>query len=115
MTESNDERAKRIDEAWKEAAQKEKGAEGDRGERSLPKPDFSFFISSLAMEALIGLGEMENPITKKQAANLPQAAYLIDVLDMLKQKSEGNLSDEENKLIEGFVSDLKMRYVNKVR
>jgi len=111
------ERSKKIDEDWKNVVlqEKEKLEKAEGGGTLPPQPDFNFFISSLAMETLIALGEMEHPATKDKTTNLPQAQYLIDTVDMLKQKSKGNLSAEETKFLDTILSDLKMRYVSKLK
>jgi len=108
---------KKIDESWKEAVEKEKEKNDNSGgpETQVPKADFGFFISSLAMEGLMALGEMENPFTKEKAINLRQAEYIIDIIDILKEKTKGNLKQEENTFIENILSDLKTRYVNKTK
>ncbi|PIU41273.1 MAG: DUF1844 domain-containing protein [Candidatus Omnitrophica bacterium CG07_land_8_20_14_0_80_42_15] len=113
----SDENVNHIDEGWKEAVKKEKEKTDQSGEQVAmpPKPDFNFFISSLAIEALMAMGEMENPFTKERSINLKQAQYLIDAIDMLREKSKGNLTAEETTLINDILADLKMRYVNKAK
>lgn len=113
----DEEKIKKIDESWKEAVQKEKEKTGKTEEPRMqpPKADFGFFISSLAMESLIALGDVENPMTKKTSVNLKQAEYLIDTIDIIRQKTEGNLTAQEKVFIENVLSDLKMRYVNKTK
>lgn len=137
MDKDSDEKPdKKIDESWKNSVKKEKegsdgasphsGIEGDAeetGEREAPdeeeitppKPDFSFFISNLAVEALIALGEMEHPVTRKKSVNLAQAQYLIETIEMLEEKSKGNLTNEERNLVENVLAELKMRYVSKTK
>jgi hypothetical protein len=86
-----DEKDKNIDESWKEAAEKEKEAvkqTGNSGIPEMPLPTFSFFITTLALQAAIALGQLENPVTDKKEENLPQAKFIIDTLDMLKQKTK---------------------------
>ena len=60
---------------------------------------------------MIALGLIESPITKKFEKNLRQAKFLIDTLDMIKEKTEGNLSQEEKELLENILSNLKLNYV----
>lgn len=117
--------SKRVDESWKERAEREKTS-GEaapksadvRGapetqERTPPEARFDLFISSLAMEALIALGDVPHPVTRKQAANLPQAKYLVDLLGILEEKTKGNLVVEEQQLISDTVYQLRMRYLAK--
>jgi hypothetical protein len=57
------------------------------------------------------LGEIEDPISQQTAKNLPLAKQTIDLIGMLKEKTKGNLTPEEAKLIENILFDLRMRYV----
>jgi len=77
----------------------------------LPEIDFTNFILSLSTSALIQLGEIQDPFTQKSAKNLPLAKQTIDLIGMLKEKTKGSLSPEEEKIIEYVLYDLRMRYV----
>ena len=77
----------------------------------LPEIDFTNFILSLSTSALIQLGEIQDPFTQKSTKNLPLAKQTIDLIGMLKGKTKGNLSPEEEKVIEYVLYDLRMRYV----
>jgi hypothetical protein len=79
--------------------------------RPLPEIDFNSFIFSLSTSALIQLGEIEDPFAQKLVKNLPLAKQTIDLIGMLKEKTKGNLSSEEEKIIEYVLYDLRMRYV----
>ena len=80
-------------------------------EGPLPEIDFTNFILSLSTSALIQLGEIQDPFTKKSTKNLPLAKQTIDLIGMLKEKTKGNLSPDEEKVIEYVLYDLRMRYV----
>ncbi len=80
-------------------------------EGSLPEIDFKNFVLSLSTSALIQLGEIQDPFTQEAAKNLPLAKQTIDLIGMLKEKTKGNLSPDESKLIEYVLYDLRMRYV----
>ncbi len=73
--------------------------------------DFSLFITNLSMQALVSLGEVPNPVDNKKEQNLSQAAYFIDTLDMLKKKTQNNLSPEEAKLIDEMLYTLRVKYL----
>ncbi|MDP8216509.1 MAG: DUF1844 domain-containing protein [Candidatus Kaelpia imicola] len=73
--------------------------------------NFVNFINGLGLECLVGLGKIENPLTKRKEVNPKQVRYIIDTLDMLKEKTEGNLKDDEQKIIDELSSYLKMVYV----
>lgn len=77
-----------------------------------PPVDFSTFILSLSTSVLLHLGEFPDPQTQKTAKNLDLARHTIDIIDMLKQKARGNLTEVEARLIDNILYDLKMRYVN---
>jgi len=77
----------------------------------LPEIDFSHFIFSLSTSVLIQLGEVQDPFTQKATKNLPLAKQTIDLIAMLKEKTKGNLTPEEGKIIENLLYDLRMRYV----
>jgi hypothetical protein len=77
----------------------------------LPEIDFNSFVFSLSTSALIQLGEIEDPFAQKLVKNLPLAKQTIDLIGMLREKTKGNLSPEEEKIIEYVLYDLRMRYV----
>ena len=81
--------------------------------QQIPEASFRLFISSLATQTLINLGEIENPINKKKGLALDQAKFTIDTLQILKDKTEGHLTDEESKYLDTIIYDLRMRYVEK--
>jgi len=108
-----DEINKNIDESWKETVNKEKGTLKDE-EKSIPEaPDFNFFITTLALQTAISLGQMENPATNKKEENLPQAKFIIDTLDMIKQKTKGNLTKEEQEMLDNLLYELRTQYIAK--
>ncbi len=122
---------KRVDESWKEQAAREKQAPAATSKPQEPMPSpavetapeareheplearFDVFVSGLVMEALIAMGDMPHPATRKQAANLPQAKYLIDLLGVLEEKTKGNLSIDEGRLLNDALYQLRMRYLSK--
>ncbi len=105
------ERDKKIDEKWKEEVSKEK--DELKEEETLPEVNFSFFITTLGMQATIALGDALNPITNKKEPDLKQARFLIDTLGILKEKTKGNLTSDEAKLLENLLYELRMRYISK--
>lgn len=81
----------------------------------LPKVDFSTFILSLASSALVQLGEVPNPETGKSEENLQLAKHTVDIIAMLQEKTRTGLNEEESKLMEGVLYELRMKYVIKSR
>ena len=78
------------------------------------KPDFKFFITTLAIQASINLGVLENPLTNKKQENMPQAKLLIDTLEMLQEKTRGNLNKEETDSLNNILAELNAQYTSKV-
>ncbi len=72
---------------------------------------FSTFILSLNTAALVHMGELPDPITKEKKVNLTLAKQVIETLEMLKEKTKGNLTPEEEHLFTSILFDLKLRYV----
>lgn len=83
----------------------------DVGE-AMPPIDFNTFILSLASATMIDLGEMEGPDGRRQAPNLPMARHHIDLLAMLQEKTRGNLSGEEERILHQVLYDLRMRFIH---
>ena len=79
--------------------------------QELPQIDFVTFILSLASSVQVHMGLMPNPGTGKMEKNLSLAKQTIDILGVLQEKTKGNLSPEEDKLLEGILYELRMKYV----
>lgn len=62
-----------------------------------------------------GLGKLMNPVSQKIEKNIDQAKESIEMLEMLKQKTQGNLSPELNRLLEQFLTDLRLNYVDEIK
>lgn len=93
---------------------KEEKKEGTRKDVPLPEVNFSTFIFSLSHSAILHLGMMADPVTQKVEKNLPLAKQTIDILGMLKEKTRGNLTQEEQALLDNILYDLRLRYVKEV-
>jgi hypothetical protein len=87
----------------------ESGAPG--GERSYVSLTFTSFIMSLSTSALIYLGQVPDPVTGKTAADIVGARQTIDLISLLKEKTKGNLTPEEESFIEAVLYDLRMLFV----
>jgi len=88
---------------------KEKKPIKDDSKKPLPTPTFSNLVMSIASVAVLKMGLDSNSETEK---NMELARYNIDLLDLLKEKTKGNLSKEEKMLLESCVSDLQIQFVN---
>lgn len=80
-----------------------------------PPIDFATFILSLSASALMHLGEAPDPESNKVEQNLPLAKQNIDILGLLEDKTKGNLSGDEERLLAQVLFDLRMRYVEKTK
>jgi hypothetical protein len=78
---------------------------------SLPHVDFATFVLSLSHSALLHLGEAPHPETGTVEKNLALARQTIDLIGMLEEKTKGNLSGDEERLLGQILYDLRMRYV----
>jgi hypothetical protein len=83
----------------------------DLTDDALPHFDFSTFVLSLSHSALMHLGEAPDPATGHIEKNLPLARQTIDVIAMLEDKTKGNLTGEEERLVGQILFELRMRYV----
>jgi hypothetical protein len=87
------------------------GEEPPREGTDLPAVDFSTFILSLSHSALVHLGDAPDPDRGRPLPNLPMARQTIDLLALLEEKTRGNLTGEEERLLAQAVYDLKMRFI----
>jgi len=88
--------------------------DGAGEESALPKTfklDFSSFILSLYSSALVQLGKVEDPTSGKKNKNINAAKQTIDIIAVLKEKTEGNLDNEEEKLMNTLLQELRIAFV----
>lgn len=126
-----------IDSDWKAQAEKEKeqlsvklgedkkapqpapqaGAQPGEAEQGqpLPKPDFLNHCASIATQALIFMGAIRHPATGEVEFDPAQARYLIDTLQVLKDKTKGNLTPKEVETLDGMMGELKMVWVQVIQ
>jgi hypothetical protein len=121
--EKKDEKKIIIDEDWKEQAQKEKEVlttqektekketgEDKSARGPLPQGNFAALVSMLTTQALFALGMLKVEDQEKEP-DLEMAKYNIDMLETLQEKTKGNLSKEEDKVLEDTLNQLRMAYV----
>ena len=80
---------------------------------ALPPATLSFLISTLATQAMVSLGVVENPLTGKTESQPDQARHFIDTLAMLEEKTVGNRTPEESELLRSCLHQLRMAAVTK--
>ena len=62
--------------------------------------------------AMVAMGKLKNPATDKIECNLEQAGQSIDMLELIKIKTLNNLTDEQRRLLDGMLTDLRLNYVD---
>lgn len=97
--------------AYQKAAASQPGAQ-DLGPQDLT---FASFVVGLSTEALALMGEMPHPATGERMNDLIGAQQLIDIIGILQDKTRGNLTHDEDTLLEAILFDLRMKYVEKAR
>jgi len=108
-----------VDDDWKNRAQeeKEKLSEevetegGEKGPRQLPPANFTTLVGAMLTQTFMSLGGYEDPKTKRRYVDLDMAKHYIDTLAMLEEKTKGNLTDEEKKLLDQALYESRMQYV----
>ncbi len=88
-------------------------APSSEGKRFLPSLEFGSIVVLLYFPALIHLGLMDDPADGERHEDLALAKRNIDLLDLLKDRTKGNLDGEEEKFLEGVLDQLKMAYLKK--
>ena len=84
----------------------------DKPNVELPRIDFSTFVVSLSTSALYSLGLAANPEPGQvEPPNWEMARQTIDTLELLQEKTRGNLDTEEYKLLESLLYDLHLRFI----
>ena len=121
-------REKFVDESWKEnAAQEKDKISGENKvdghsccddpscdhshEKGLMDVNFINYITSLGFQTMIFLGEIPNPVTNEVEKSLDHAKFIIDTLTMIREKTKGNLTDQEGNLLEATIYELQLKYV----
>lgn len=123
-----DEKKLVIDEDWKTQVEAEKrqalksddataemsaGGAATRDARDLrfPPASFELLLTTLATEALVALGQVPNPITGAVETHRDQARYLVDTIEMLQQKTKGNLTPHERQAIDNLLHQLRLAFI----
>ena len=102
------EKAEAVEKKEKEE-EKEDDAEQPRG--PLPEGNFPALISTLATQSLFAMGLLQIKDQEKREADLELAKYNIDMLATIEEKTKGNLSEDEEKILANTLSELRMGYV----
>jgi hypothetical protein len=122
--EKKEEKKIRVDEDWKQQAQKEKEilAAQEEAEKEevqeeskrrgpLPKGNFAALVSMLVTQAMFALGLLQVKGQEQREPDLEMAKYNIDMLDALQERTKGNLTEQEEKVLENTLNEVRMAYV----
>ncbi len=82
---------------------------------AMPAINFSTFILSLNSAALVHLGAETDPTTGTRSTNLPLAKQTIDILSMMEEKTKGNLTEDEKRLVTHLIYELRLLYVKQAK
>ena len=94
---------------------RDRNREETAGENAgLPAPSFLMLVAGLATQVMMNLGEIANPVTGEKQVDMDHAKYTIDLLEILREKTAGNLSAEEERILGMYLYDLRMKYVKTV-
>jgi len=83
----------------------------DASDRGAPPASFEFLVHSLFTQALMALGRIPNPITKQAMKNRAAARHFIDMLTVLEEKTTGNLTPDERRLLDEVQHQLRMQFM----
>ena len=102
-----------VDDDWKAEAKKEKErlAQETTQQEAIPDPTFAELINMIAMQAMVGFGGMAGPGGERIPPNLDIAKHYVDMLQVLEDKTKGNLTDDEKKLLDQVAYEIRMRYI----
>ena len=122
--EENKEKKIIIDEDWKtqaqqekeilaaqEKAEKESKEEQEQASANLPPADFAGLVSMLATQAFFALGVIRTKEDEQREPDFMLAKYNIDMLEVLQARTKGNLTDDEDKLLENYLEQARMAFV----
>jgi hypothetical protein len=115
-----------IDEDWKSQVQAEKEAathptptpspsaaesSNEIADPPMPPASLELLLTTLATEALVALGQVPHPATGKVQVQRNQAKFLIDTMDVLREKTKGNLSNSEQQVLDSLLHQMRMVFI----
>ncbi len=118
-----------IDEDWKAQVEAEKQAtqatskqpnataagaaqDDQQADGPMPPASFDLLVTMLATEALVAMGHVPHPATGQIKPQRSQAKYLIDMIEMLHEKTTGNLTPDQTQLVEDVLHQLRLAFVD---
>jgi len=106
----DEESRKKTEEEWRSQVDKDK-KEAEAKNTAYRQPTLAIFLSSLSMQTMIALGKLENPLAGKTEVNYDQARFLINTLEIIKEKTINNLNSQEKALLDDYLFNLRTIYV----
>ena len=110
-----------IDEDWKSQVERERkeleqkvddpGAENPTGPNEIPPASFSILLTSIGTQAMMALGQVPDPVSGNAIYHPDLARHHIDTLVILQEKTKGNLSSDEQKMLDNFIVQLRELFV----
>lgn len=113
-----------IDEDWKSQVQAEKEAaahpksasapaesSSEVADPPMPPASLELLLTTLATEVLVALGQVPHPATGKVQVQRNQAKFLIDTIDVLREKTKGNLSNSEQQVLESLLHQMRLVFI----
>ena len=97
------------------AAEQQRPEPGAGARRDLPPADFTMLVNMLVTNAMVFLGQMPAPGSQQYMRNLPQAQHMVDLLMVLREKTRGNLTPDEDQMMQDLLPQLQMAYVSASR
>jgi len=117
----SDEKKIIIDEDWKSQVEAEKETLAENAEKTpayespqagqMPPASFEMLLTTFATEAMVAMGQFPNPVTQETIHSPEHAKYAIDMLQMLEEKTKGNLNEGEQTMMTDLLYQLQMLYV----
>ena len=111
-----------VDEDWKSQVEAEKETLANEAEEApaseqpavgqMPPVTFEMLLTTFATEAMIAMGQFPNPVTQEIIHSPEHAKYAIDMLQMLDEKTKGNLNEGEQAMMTDLLHQLRMLYVS---
>jgi hypothetical protein len=90
-------------------------AAAELADRPPPPATLEFLVHTLFTQALMALGRIPNPITGKSHRNLPTARHFIDTIAMLEEKTAGNRTADESRVIEEILHQARLQFTTEGR
>ena len=110
-----------IDEDWKSQVERERkeldqnvddpGAEKPTGPNEIPPASFSILLTSIGTQAMMALGQVPDPVSGNAIYHPDLARHHIDTLVILQEKTKGNLSSDEQNMLDNFIVQLRELFV----